>query len=330
MTISKSIGKLVLTLAIFIVSLSPLAASQGTIILKNGEQFENVKYDTNNYYKNIRISLEDRIIELGFDHIEKVLDLDNKDITDKVLKKRDVSSGSGEIDDKSEEDIPFFDLTSSNTPVPDSDIPHRYLVSPWKIWNFAIRFSGIHSIPIGDYYEGINSGIGFEGDFRLAVDHHLALRFIVSRSGMSIDDNLQLYSNFPDNEITDHKLKFHGIRYICAVEYYSHTDKNIKDFSMWYLYGGFGAIQHLTSLEVFFENTSTNETWSEKVTDKQSKFLLTGSFGVVKKVSEYLGIEGGVSLDIVSVGYGYNSYGERSHQYSYIFDIKAGICYFFK
>jgi len=288
-----------------IMAVDAFAKQSGSIILKTGESYDNVMFSVDNIYKIITIELDEWEKKVSFKDIAKITDQTGIDITSEIL---------GDLYKPPQQET----WLSENS--------NLVRLSRTKLWNGIVRLSGNYSFPIGDYYDGIVSSFGFEGDLRLALNHQLDLRFIVSRAGMKVDDDFYIYSLDPNISILSQKWSFHVMRYLAAIELYKYLDKSKKDLSLFYMYTGLGAAVHTTRGELTLRNNTTNQTASADETTSESKFAMTFGIGVVKTLSKNIGLD-------LSVAIGSNDYQSDLYDsgvvYAYIFDLKLGVVYFF-
>ena len=336
MTIKHGNARLLvlLVLLLFTADLSFCMAEEiGSIILKTGFSYRNVNYDIDYMDKNIKVNLDDKAVYLRFDEIDSLLTAGGEDITDKLYDK-DITELQEEtwISDKQsnsgENEIPVADGGEKEEWV--SEYSPSFKLSREKAWQSILRFSGNYSIPIGDYYEGINSGVGFEGDIRFAIDHVMAIRLMLSRTGLNNGLDLRLYSEDPNVILLKQDLIFTATKYIVAFEYYNHVNKVTKDNNLFSLYCGIGAVRHKTTLKLTLSDVTDNSIWKVKESSSQSKFIMSSGGGLIKQITKSIGLDLSFSLDLVFAGTGTNSRGDEGPVYAYILELKAGLCYFIK
>ena len=279
----------------------------GSIVLKTGEAYDSVTFSVNNVYKTITIELDDRDREVSFKDISRITDQSGNDITRDILGSR-------------------YSPAVRETWVSENSEVYRHATA--KLWNCAVRFSGNYSIPIGDYYEGIESNIGFEADLRIALSYQADVRFMVSRAGMKLDDDFRIYSLDPDISIIDQKWGFHVMRYIIALEMYKPLDKYKKDLNYFYLYSGLGAAVHTMSGDITLLNNNTMEIASASDSYTEKKFAMTVGLGLIAALAPNFGFDFSASYDFIVAGNASNESG-NGVVYAYILDLKIGAVYFF-
>ena len=190
-------------------------------------------------------------------------------------------------------------------------------------WRVAVRAAGNFSIPLGDYYEGVRSGVGYEGDLLFAITNDAGIRLSISKSGMRWEeDALWFVSLEPDVTILDQSFGLSAVRYtISGMGYWPlGKEQEREDRSMLYAYGGLGSIQHKTTADLTVHDESTDETTSLSIEDTQSYFITTFGGGLVKSISAKFGVDLSANLDQVWLD---------SESYAWIADIRVGLVMFF-
>jgi len=272
------------TLAIFLF-LAPSLVSAGDasrIELKNGTIFQNVIYKVDNEYKVITIQHGDDKRNVSFSDVAVILDPSGKDITVDVLDVDYTPPGTGK------RPIEAIDQTA---PPPGK---RKYPYS------FAIHAQPNFSVPIGDYYEGFTSGIGYGADISIPVSREIAIRGTVSRSGMRPGNGLPPGASFS------------AWRYVISVQYYKWPRWRTDGKTMYYVYSGIGGISHTMSVGGESSNIS--------------KLTTVLGIGLMQQVSKSIGIEAGGEFDAVFIGasnYQYGYYGNV--EYAWIMDFKLGL-----
>jgi hypothetical protein len=261
-----------------------LGKNFGTIILKSGERYENTEYTVDKYFKLIVIKHEGEESEISFSDIQTIYDPSGNDITNKIM--------GGEYRRESE-----TWLSKESAPI------KKYRT---KAWSVIVGVEGDFSVPLGDYFEGITSGIGYGANLRFALSESAALRFMVSRAGLKMGKELYEYEQMG--------IKFSTMRYLGGVDFYKHINWQSKDLSLWYGYAAMGIVKYTMSLG------------SVKTTE--SDFALGGGIGIIQMVAPDIGFEGCISYELLFVNTGEEStYYESGN--AYIFDIRIGLTKFF-
>ena len=272
------------TLAIFLL-LAPSLVRAGTasrIEIKNGTVFENVIYRVNNEYKVITIQQGDDKRNISFSDIAAILDSSGRDVTVDVLDLDYTPPGTGER--------PIRQIDPATSPLGGRKHPY----------SFAIHAQPNLSLPIGDYYEGFTSGIGYGAEISIPVSREIAIRGTVSRSGMG-----------PGNSLPP-GVDFSAWRYVISVQYYKWPRWRTGGKTLYFVYSGIGGISH--TLSAGGERADL------------TKLTTVLGFGLMQRVSKNIGIEAGGEFDAVYIGtsdYKYSYYGNV--EYAWIMDFKLGL-----
>lgn len=194
-------------------------------------------------------------------------------------------------------------------------------------WNAEIILSPTFTIPAGDYYNSIESGIGFSGGIRMAMTYNIALRFDFLRTGMHWDDRLDATYVDPISSVTlteDWSLSVY--RWVISGEYYLISKKNETTLDMLYFGAGLGSTTHSTEIEqVFTDETGYTETYTDKFS--QSKFTLIIRIGGNLMLSQKIGVDMCLTAGQLFIGKtddSYDIYGTNI-QYAYNIDLSTGL-----
>jgi hypothetical protein len=275
------------------------AAEKGTVKLKNGQEYKDVEYEINDFYKTVLLKFDDQKINVNFSDIESITVQDTRDVTSQVL--------SGQYHPQNEEWQPKE--------------PGEVKKAQAKTWEALITVGANYSAPTGQYYDGIDGGIGFGGDFRFAFNNRFAVQFIVSRSGMRLGDEYHLYSYNTSLTILDEDLSFHATRFEAAINVFEPLSRRDNPRNMWYVLAGLGSIQHTAITKGTVRNDITGEIIKIDERQSNSKFVIVIGLGAIKMISKNIGFDLGGTMDIVSIPTGSDEPGQgMSH--SYIFDLK--------
>ncbi len=300
--------KFIIILCSLILLPSILRASDPVnIVLKSGEKYENVSYKIDRVNGLITLEKDGWEKDIRIWNVQSITDINGVDITNKLL---GVSRG------------------------PDSDIwrsENSEVVRQARrlAWTATLRFGGNYSFPMGDYYDGINSGIGFGGDIRIAVSENIAIKAVVTKTGLTLSNDIHLMT-IPEVTILSEDLSFSALKFLIGGEYYRHFDITKQDLSMIYLFWGLGAISHTTLTKATLQHQITGEI--AYVDDKytQTKFAMDFEIGVVKQIFKKTGLDFSGSFDMVAVGKAQESYGAYGNvAYAYILEFKVGIVRYF-
>lgn len=261
------------------------ATDIGTIKLKNGEVYENVPYEVNDFYKTVLFTYQGQRINVEYSQIESITNGNAEDITSRVLENGE--NGDTHHDHEYEQDEKTSD----------------------KSWSGIISAGGSFTIPLGDYYDGLTSGFGFNADFRVSTDERHAVQFLFSRSSIQLrEDNQSVYNNYYSD------ATFHITRFEVAVNIFDRAlaipgDQNFENRS----YGliGFGLVRH--SLE------NSNRFHDSKAINKFS-FIFGG--GVLFMTSNEVGIDLSAKVNLV---FPYGNDDTSNNNLSYLVQIKASM-----
>jgi opacity protein-like surface antigen len=184
---------------------------------------------------------------------------------------------------------------------------------PWTFW---VTASPTVSIPFGDWFEGIESGVGFSALASVGVAQQIGIDFGIQYQPLGVDDQLLrdieatligLGANVTLDEVDFSLLKFFG-----AVRFLGKAPN-----SPFWGYGavGMGGYQHRTGVNATVDGIPI----SDDVTE--TKFAFTVYGGGIYKFSNAFGIDVGAQFDSVTgtvEGIGGTSNG-------YLFEFHGGI-----
>jgi hypothetical protein len=279
-----------------------------TIILKTSERISHTRMEIFYDFEIIQIDQDGWKRSIPFEDIDKILDFYYEDVTYRFLGNRHI-------------------LKKGESWPPEEDLNSRLIRT--RPWQYILGADANYSLPLGDYYEGIDPGIGFAGNMAVALSDQLGIRFRVSRSGMNDGDELQFYSLDPDIVIVEQDVGFTVIHYIASVFYYGRLDKKNKDTrSYGYLSFGLGGMSTRISFDMLLEQQSTGATQRYKDSTTETDFLMSWEIGILKEFSDDFGINLSCCLNSAIVETIETNYGSDA-QYAYDIDIRAGIIKFF-
>jgi hypothetical protein len=270
------------------------ASYEGTIVTRGGEKYEQVQFDVNSIYKVVIIKLDGEKRNISFDQIGAIYDLNGNDISSEVLKGYEAPSRETWISEKNPE---FKRLNR-------------------RLWIVGFRFAGNFSIPSGDYFKAITSGIGLEGDFLVAVSREIAIKGTISKSGMKASKDYRYFSLDQNVEIPPEELHLNIMRYLLGVQYYARPPQLAAGKGLFYSYLSLGAISRRRA----FFGPDDNLYYGES-SDIQTRFLTSIGFGGTVLMSKHLGLDLSGEVDIVFLDPG--DYGNVVR--AYIIDFKIGL-----
>jgi hypothetical protein len=287
-----------LILLLFLFSVPLVQAQQtGTVITKSGDKYENVIIKVNRIYKIIAVESDSLKKNISFDEIDKIIDADGKDVTIKMIEGH---APQAKETWKSEGDSELKKL-------------HE------RFWKVGIHLGPNYSVSMGDYYEGITTGMGYEGTIHFTVSDEIGIRASISKAGLKTDQGWGLISLNPDLEIISQEYAMTATRYLAGVQYYRRPQAMLPGKAIFYMYTDLGIISHKVTGKISYRLYDVD--YYEEPSDSQSKFMTNLGGGVVVLISKKIGIDFGAEFDIVYAGT--NSSG--SINYAGIFDFKIGL-----
>ena len=219
----------------FIPAALPVAGAtsyQGTVVLDDGERLEDVKFKYDSWRKVLRVEEDGSKRYFSLIRIEALYNADGEEITASVLGKDAWPAVAAEAQQRRIPARPIHvagpqpqEIISTDEPVWRSE--HDAVVKRGRRapWTAVIRLSPSFSVPFGDYYDGVDAGVGFEADLRIGINHQLGLRLSGSRSGAK--------SGVSWADITIYRV-------LVGLEYFDLVSD--RDLSHWYLFGSLGFI----------------------------------------------------------------------------------------
>jgi len=190
-----------------------------------------------------------------------------------------------------------------------------------RFWSLGLRLAGNASLPAGDWYTGVNSGIGFEGDLFIALSHDLALRFTCSRAGLNVDDNFYTVLPPENSTLVSEQSSLSVTRYFLSAVYYQRGNPQDRSKLIWHVWTGLGAISHKMGIKAVARDNESGDPYALDVSSSTTKFAMTVGGGAIILLSKHYGLDFSAGMDVVSVGTDDDSGGVT---YGYIFDLKIG------
>jgi opacity protein-like surface antigen len=296
----------VLVLVAFCLAKPACADKASRIELADGTAYENVTFSVDKLYQVVTIEVGDWKQKVDFADVARIVDQNGADVTAKVLGEKHTP-----VEKKQE-----AEWLSKQDP--------EYKAQQKRPFDFAIRGGGHYSFPLGDYYEGIKSGVGYGFDAVVTVARNVAIRGSVSRAGLKDD----LKEMFPGLNVLQDDINLSVWRYAVCGQYYQWPDWKTGGKMLYYGFAGLGAITHKMCGTALLQEPSSGDIGEIRGTeDTESKFMLTYGGGLITMISDRVGVEFGITADVVFVG---NSddldvvyYGKAD--YANIFDLKVGL-----
>lgn len=296
----------------------------GTVTLKDGKEYRGVSYtiDTTN---------DVLVIEQGGwtqkilpEKIERVIDSEGRDVTAEILAALRFQPSSEAPKPVPPEVKPAPQVTAS-TPLSDNSWRRNRRHRVGKPFDVAFGVRGNYTVPFGDYYEGITSGLGFEGDLRIHVSEELALMFLVSRSGMKLGETLPLYPIWPF--VLDRAdFSMSAMRYYIGLMQSGRAGNRRDNPDLFYVYFAIGAVAHRAKGTMYGHDAYTLQPYiliAEPTTD--TRFGNLFGAGYIIRASKTVGIDLSSSLEGVWTKAYYSDGTETVAMKGYSFDFKAGV-----
>jgi len=308
----KQMVLLVILLVIFCFSNKAIAVKASRIELKDGKVYENVTFSVDHDYKVITIKEGDWKREVSFPDIAHIYDEDGNEVTEAYLGDYFAPSEKERERTKSTIERPLY---------------KKYRRKPFDI---GLSLVANYSFPLGDYYEGSKSGIGFGGDIIIPLSKEGAIRITISKSGAK-DDLLTLFSGLT---IIQDNIDFNVWRYFISGQFYSWPNWKTGGKIQYYGYAGMGIINHSVSGSAIVYDPISDLTYTIFGTgENDTRFATTFGGGIIPMISERVGIDIGITADIVFLGgsyyYPYGYYYQPYGQTALILDLKAGFVFVF-
>lgn len=334
-------------IAILLLSAVPANAFQSSRIeTRRGAVYSECDFTIDNTYKVVVVNCADQKLNVGFGDIAFIYDESGNDVTAQYLGKyyRPVEPETPPtvppaVDSSDSVATPQDDLNTgeSTAPgVPAGEVEwmkeeERTEIRKSKPYNAGLHAFPTFSIPIGDYYEGFNPGIGFGGEISIALAPEYAIRLNVTRQGASLDEDEfnRMFSAITGRQVLRNNLSTTMMHYSVSFQYYGWPRWKDDGQLWWYLTSGLGVISHSLSgtMDIYDPIEMLAETVS--VDDSETKFILSMGAGLVPMLSRTVGIECAANWDIVFVG---TYEDESAYQYNevqtaVVLDLRVGLVF---
>lgn len=301
-----------LAVMVLMTSGSALGREASRIELDDGSVYEDATFSVDNAYKIVVIRVGDWKRNVAFTDVKLILDPAGTDITQDVLEEYYRTP-----------DEPVKQKSSWATG--ETGGGRRLL--PWTI---SFRLGTNFSVPAGEYYEGINAGVGGYGiDLTVPVSKQLALRGLASKSGMRLDreEFSRVVEFLLGVEVLDNDVGVRTWRYMFCVEYYKWPRRARGGNFWWFLYSGLGYVNTTFDGQMMVRDLNDDH-FLLSYDYSEGKFSLTNGGGVVHMLSSVVGMELGASFDLVFVSSEDSAY--DSYTSAFIFDFKLGLVFLAK
>jgi len=301
MSTSVRFSILVFALLILGITSSVTAKNASRIELSDGTVYEDVAFETDRQFRVIYVSVEDEEKTISFTKIVQIVDDDGEDITEEIIGKLYVKPETSEPEAVDPE--PPVEVSDSVPPTDAAAGSEETWLKPethkkkygMKPFGASFNFHACMSAPVGDYYEGIDGGLGFGANVVIPVGRRVAIRGTVSKSGLGLD--------WADLSVW---------RYLIGGQYYNWPNWRKGGKVCYNFWTGLGATSHSAAFGF-----------------SETKFTTNYGGSVIFMMSKAMGIEFGGNIDMIWVGSGdnsdyyYGTYGDV--QYAFIFDFRVGV-----
>jgi len=253
--LQKALRIILLSMIIVIIFCSSLFAYNGTIITKDSVEYKDVNFSINFDFNNLSFIYDKEVVNVYLFRVDRIFDSKGNDITDKVL------SSSIDYDSKILEERSFLVGNSFNN----------------RPWSYGFSFAPGYSMPMGEYYRGIEAGFGIGGSMFFKVSKGVDFRLNISKLGFKLP-------SYAD------PLKISAWRFSAAIQYQPKFIKSIQSDVAYYMYTGIGAVS-LTGYASGYSG-SYNE----------FKLALSEGVGVLFITSRSFAFELSIAYDLIFIG----------------------------
>ncbi len=251
------------------------------IKLTDGTILQGCDYNTDERFKTIDIICGEKKTTVSFTEVARIVDDAGRDVTEKYLgdyyRPRETAQ-EGEVKAWSE-------IDGRETHVRRS-----------RPFGAGFAAQGFYRFHFDNYFDGINHGIGFGGDVVLTIDNHQALRLGLSQGSFGTEPRLS-----PGVRVVSNDLSYNVTQFFVAFQYYDWPRWRTNGTFMWYLYSGIGVTWESFGGELMVYNSLQDEFALISGGGSESRFTMTGGWGIVSMLSSWLGLDVSGNLDILYV-----------------------------
>ena len=330
---------LVSFLALLLIVLSASDASAlpkaSSIELADGTVYHDVQYRVDKLYYIVVISAPDDDVNISFTEIVAIIDEDGEDVT--VEKLGGDYRPARKAVSKTPESTPAAPVEQPVAGTPEVAQPTEAWptntskpVGRTSPFNIGVQVNVGYSFPLGSWYDGINSGVGYGADVFIRLTHEMALRGTISKAGARREKQ-NYYDGLP---IIRNDVDISVMRYYLSLQYYNWNNWRRNGKLMWYLYSGLGAVSHSSSGMMIVHDPYENTDYIIiPEGDTITKFSLVNGGGFTQLLGERTAIQFGCTWDLLFIGKvedddSYSGlYGDV--QTASILEIQVGIVQFF-
>ncbi len=282
---------------------SAVFAAIGTVTLKSGKVYERVTYVVDYDNKALLIESGGWIQRILPERIESVVDMSGTDVTAHILSEIQVGVRPDSLKSDSTHQYVNDPVDSITRVVASqsrkSSMSWNGFVRQRKPFDVAFSARGNFAVPFGDYYEGLTSGLGFEGDIKISLNEELSLLFMISRSGIRFpsDSRSGIYGYYP-NIVDKEDWNMRATRYYFGLQETKRTNGHDDFPNLWYLWFTIGAVSHSGSGAVYYHNAQTNQQYvitSPTVSD--TRFAQASGAGYIARLGKDVGIDFSASFE---------------------------------
>ncbi len=282
--------------AVFCMAQTGNATEASRIELHDGTVYENAVFTVDNTYRTVDIKSGDWTRTVSMTEIAQILAPDGTDITADYIENYVAPESATEIVGDEAPGNAGGNSTRARRKTP---------------FSAGIRVGANYSFPIGTWFDGFKSAVGFDVDVFFPVSSELAIRGSLSKAGLGMDDmNL-----FADGQYYSMEVSADVWRYLVSVQWYKWPQWRGDGKTMYSFWTGLGVTDHKLSAG----GASVGE----------SKFTLTTGGSIMTLVAEKTGIEFGAGFDVLYIGSVDGAYGSSGFQRAGIFDLKIGLVQLF-
>lgn len=311
---------------------STVFAAIGTVTLKSGKVYERVTYVVDYDNKALLIESGGWIQRILPERIESVVDMSGTDVTAHI--KNEIQGGV--------KPDSLTDSTQTNVNVSDDSITKVAASQPKRSsmsWNgfvrqrkpFDVAFSarGNFAVPFGDYYEGLTSGLGFEGDIKISLNEELSLLFMISRSGIRFPSGSTsgIYGNYP-YVVDKENWTMRATRYYFGLQETKRTNGHDDFPNLWYIWFTIGAVSHSGSGAVYYHNAQTNQQYvATAPTVSDTRFAQCSGAGYIARLGKDVGIDFSASFEGIWTKEYYNNGSSGIGLNGFTLNLNAGLIF---
>lgn len=315
-------------------------AKTGTLVLNDGRRFENVSYSVDKFYQVVKYKSkgDGTQFAVSFVEIKAILDKNGENVAPKLLGKWyrpsndavETPPSQGSVADEADSAAePTVAPSESSKVLSDWRLEDDrvFVEAKKKPWWVGIRSGANISMPTGVWFDDVNTAVGYDGDFVLFLTHQIGLHFRFSRAGLKVDDDFFFTRGLIDPGLTIYNMysRLAVNRYFLSFLYYDHLNLTQTGKTLFYVGTGAGAVEHREKGSAWA--TDGQYTWMISIKDTETKFATSAEIGLIFLLARNIGLDTGMSLDIIYIGRAYDEAGHEVTQTAGIFDFKLGFIY---